>query len=230
MSVRARVLVVEDDPAIREGLCDLLAFQGHLPTAAADGPSGLAAAMTGEHDLLILDVMLPGQSGLSVCAAVRAARPRVPILLLTALGSEGDVLAGFQAGCDDYVAKPFSVAQLSARLKALLRRVEGPVERRLLLGGLELDLDQLSARAQGVEVALSPRDIEVLVYLHRERHRIVSRADLLRSVWGYARVTEVETRCVDMHLVKLRRKLAELGAAGIIETVRSAGYRLVVAP
>lgn len=251
------ILVIEDEAPIRTGICDLLAYHGHRPTGIGDGERGLAEALAGRYALVILDVMLPGRDGFSICTTLRAARPGLAILMLTARGREQDVLRGFEAGCDDYVAKPFSLSVLSARIEALLRRLpespssgqapESPSSgqasepavcvggepaskpaRTLGLGALELDLDNLRARVGDRYIELTSRDLEVLEYLARERHRIVPRLDLLREVWGYERAEKLETRCVDMHVVKLRRRLAELlpEADSPIETVRGVGYRL----
>jgi DNA-binding response OmpR family regulator len=236
------ILVVEDEAAIRTGICDLLTYHGHQPTGVGDGERGLAEALTGRYALVILDVMLPGRDGFSVCEALRAARPGQGILMLTARGREQDVLRGFECGCDDYVAKPFTLALLRARIDALLRRA-GPSAataeppgtlakpaRTMVIGALELDLDNLRARVGERDIELTTRDLEVLEYLARERHRVVPRIDLLREVWGYERAEKLETRCVDMHVVKLRRRLAELlpEAESPIETVRGVGYRLRV--
>ncbi len=234
------ILVVEDEAAIRTGICDLLAYHGHRPTGVGDGERGLAEALTGRYALVILDVMLPSRDGFSICEALRAGRPGQAILMLTARGREQDVLRGFECGCDDYVPKPFSLALLRARIDALLRRVapspDAPADlpekpaRVLSVGPLELDLDNLRARVGERDIELTSRDLEVLEYLARERHRVVPRIDLLREVWGYERAEKLETRCVDMHVVKLRRRLAELlpEAESPIETVRGVGYRLRV--
>lgn len=237
------ILVVEDEAPIREGICDLLAYHGHRPTGVGDGEQGLERALAERWALLILDVMLPGLDGFAICERVRRERPGQAILMLTARGREQDVLRGFECGCDDYVPKPFSLAVLRARIEALLRRVpvtdaraeagarlelaEKPA-RTLVVGELELDLDNLIARVDDREIELTSRDLEVLEYLARERHRVVPRTDLLREVWGYARAEKLETRCVDMHVVKLRRRLAELlpDQDSPIETVRGVGYRL----
>ncbi len=241
------ILVVEDEQPIREGICDLLVYQGHRPTGIEDGAEGLAAALRGDFDLVMLDVMLPSLDGFAICEQLRAARPGQAILMLTARGQEADVLRGFECGCDDYVPKPFSLSILRARIEALLRRSPAPSEiddgeggdgdragsspkraRVIREGILELDLDNLRARVGPVAISLSSRDLDVLEYLVRERHRIVPRLDLLREVWGYARAEKLETRCVDMHVVKLRRRLAALtpGGPSLIETVRGVGYRL----
>jgi two-component system response regulator RegX3 len=239
------ILVVEDEAAIRTGICDLLAFHGHRPTGIGDGERGLAEALTGRYALVILDVMLPSRDGFSICEALRAARPGQAILMLTARGREQDVLRGFECGCDDYVAKPFTLTLLRARIDALLRRIapsreaaelaergegSGKPPRTLMVGALELDLDNLRARVGERDIELTTRDLEVLEYLVRERHRVVPRIDLLREVWGYERAEKIETSCVDMHVVKLRRRLAELlpESESPIETVRGVGYRLRV--
>ena len=247
------ILVVEDETPIRQGICDLLAYHGHAPTGIEEGRAGLAEALAGSYDLVILDVMLPGLDGFAICEQLRAARPGQAIMMLTARGREQDVLRGFECGCDDYVAKPFSLSVLRARIEALLRRApprspssgeepgedgtgsssehslgQGEQPRTMSLGAIELDLDNLRARAGGAAIELTTRDLEVLEFLARERHRVVPRVDLLREVWGYERAEKLETRCVDMHVVKLRRRLAELlpDEPSPIETVRGVGYRL----
>lgn len=240
------ILVVEDEAPIREGICDLLAYHGHRPTGVGDGQRGLDQALTGHYDLVMLDVMLPGLDGFAICERLRAARPGQAILMLTARGREQDVLRGFECGCDDYVSKPFSLAILRARIEALLRRRTEPADgettgadthgetsdedrraRTRTLGALELDLDNLRARVGATSVELTTRDVDVLEYLAAEEHRVVPRIDLLREVWGYERAEKLETRCVDMHVVKLRRRLAELlpDQPSPIETVRGVGYR-----
>jgi two-component system response regulator RegX3 len=240
-AVGQAILIVEDEAPIRHGICDLLAYHGHQPTGIGDGERGLAEALTGRYALVILDVMLPGRDGFQVCEQLRAARPGQAIMMLTALGREQDVLRGFECGCDDYVPKPFSLSLLRARIEALLRRVAPPTgeqpeesatkpARTLNVGALSLDLDNLRARVGERDIELTSRDLEVLEYLARERHRVVPRIDLLREVWGYDRAEKLETRCVDMHVVKLRRRLAELLPDGEspIETVRGVGYRMRV--
>jgi DNA-binding response OmpR family regulator len=224
---RFRVLVVEDEPAIARGLCDVLAFHGFEPNAAADGAEGLRAGLHGDCDLVVLDVMLPLRSGFDVCAELRAARPRLPILMLTARGAEEDVLRGFRAGADDYVTKPFSLAELVARVEALLRRagrLPAAPQEPFDLGGLRVDPERLQAEGAGGPVELTRREVDLLALLVRERGRIVSRRTLLQEVWGFENAERVETRTVDMHVAKLRKKLGE--ARALIETVRGEGYRL----
>jgi DNA-binding response OmpR family regulator len=224
------VLVIEDEEAIRRGLCDVLAFRGYAPEAAARGDEGLERALAGAHALLILDVMLPGMNGFDVCRKVRETRPLLPILMLTARGSEEDVLRGFGCGSDDYVTKPFRVAELMARVEALVRRAQGArrteVGRpsRFALRDWEIDAEAREARRGDEVAALSRRDLEILSLFAREAGRIVGRRQLLREIWGFANPERIETRSVDMHVAKLRKKLGAPGD-GLIETVRGEGYR-----
>jgi DNA-binding response OmpR family regulator len=223
---RFRILVVEDEPAIARGVCDVLAFRGYRPTGATDGEAGLREGLHGAHDLVVLDVMLPRRSGFEICSELRAARPGLPILMLTARGAEEDVLRGFRAGADDYVTKPFSVAELVARVEALLRRagrLPAAPQAPFALGELRVDPERLVAESRGERVELSRREVDLLALFARERGRIVSRRMLLQEVWGLENAERVETRTVDMHIAKLRKKLGE--ARALIETVRGEGYR-----
>lgn len=227
MGEKPSILVIEDEKAIRTGICDVLAFKGYRPVGVERGDDGLREALTGSHTLCIVDVMLPGIDGFTICTRVREALPRQALMVLTARGAEEDVLRGFASGADDYVTKPFSVAQLVARVEALLRRTLAEVADRFYLGPVTIDAERLLAVRGDSRVDLSPRDVEVLAALARQPGKVVSRTDLLRQVWGYARAEALETRCVDMHIVKLRRKLEPLVDADLlIETVRGAGYRL----
>ena len=226
------VLVVEDEEPIRTGLCDVLTFRGYHAEPVERGDDGLARAREGAHALVLLDVMLPGLSGFEVCEQLRASGCQTPVLMLTARGAEEDVLRGFQCGADDYVVKPFSVAELTARVEALLRR-SGALDRgneeraeTLDFGDWRIDVPSLCARHEDGErvIDLTSRDVEILALLSREAGRIVSRRVLLAEVWGYPDPDRVETRSVDMHIAKLRKKLGD-GATSWIETVRGAGYR-----
>ena len=229
MDAKTPILVVEDEHAIRIGLCDVLAYHGFAPTGVDNGDDGLAEALTGRYRLLLLDVMLPGVDGFTIARTVRQRLPKQAILMLTAKGAESDVLEGFKSGADDYVSKPFSVPQLVARVHALVRRAAPEAARQFHLGGLEIDADRLVASRGSAAEELSPRDVEVLAYFSSAAPgKVVSREELLRDVWGYARAEALETRCVDMHIAKLRKKLVPLEAGGdsLIETVRGAGYRV----
>ena len=229
MDAKLSVLVVEDEAVIRSGLCDVLAYRGYEPTGVGSGEDGLRAALGGRHALVLLDVMLPGMSGFDVCRALRAERPEQPILMLTARGSEDDVLEGFRAGADDYVTKPFSVSELLARVEALLRRAgHRPAAEPPPFDFVDWRVDPASRTAvrDGQSVALSRFELGILVLLARERGRIVSRRTLLREVWGMRHVDGIQTRTVDVHVAKLRRKIAA-DEQRPIETVRGEGYRFV---
>jgi len=228
MEPKLAMLVVEDEAALRTGLCDLLAFRGYAPTAVESGEAGLRAALDQRFALVLLDVMLPGLSGLDVCRELRAARPEQPILLLTARGAEEDVVEGFRRGADDYVTKPFSIAELMARIEALLRRSgklpmseQPPFE----LGPWRIEPAARRGSSGDREIELSARELAMLALFARERGRIVSRRRLLREVWGLSRVEAIRTRTVDVHVAKLRRKLG-FAEDGMLETVRGEGYRL----
>jgi two-component system response regulator RegX3 len=227
MSAKLSVLVVEDEAAIRSGLCDVLAFHGYAPTGVDNGEDGVRTALAGSPALVVLDVMLPGMSGFEVCRELRAKRPQVAILLLTARGAEADVLEGFRCGADDYVTKPFSVAELMARVEALLRRAGGLVETSrdpFAFGLWQIDPETRRATNGDERVELTAREVALLALFARERGRIVSRRKLLVEVWGMRHVERLETRTVDMHIAKLRKKIAA-DAAELIETVRGEGYR-----
>ena len=221
------ILVVEDEESIRRGLCDALAFHGYAPAAAEDGESGLREALSGDYALVLLDIMLPGRSGLEVCSALRQEQCDVPIIMLTARGSESDVLDGFRSGSDDYVTKPFSVAELMARIEALLRRASqrnGERADAFEFGPWRVEPSLLEAHNGEKRVELSRRELGMLSVFARERGRIVSRRLLLREVWGMRAPETVQTRTVDMHIAKLRKKLGR-STGSKIETVRGEGYR-----
>jgi len=222
------ILVVEDEQAIRIGLCDVLAYHGHAPEGVASGEDGLRRALESPYGLVLLDVMLPGTSGFDVCRALRAERPRQAILLLTARGSEEDVLEGFRCGADDYVTKPFSVAELMARVEALLRRtgaLEASTTSPFDFGPWRVDPAARIATRVDETIALSAREVKLLLLFARERGRIVSRRRLLAEVWGLRHVDGIHTRTVDMHIAKLRKKIG--GEHVPIETVRGEGYRFL---
>jgi len=188
---------------------------------------GLSRALGDDYALLILDVMLPGLSGLEVCERVRRERRELPILMLTAKGSEDDVVEGFRVGADDYVCKPFSVRELSARVRALLKR-SGALDEQaeLRVGSWLVDVARGCATGpSGERIELSAREIAILALLSQERGRIVPRRRLLQQVWKLNNPDQIETRTVDMHVAKLRKKIDRDGASPI-ETVRSQGYRL----
>ena len=224
---KARILVVEDDPAILNGLLDVLVFNGYDVEGAADGKEGLQKALAQAFDLILLDVMLPSLDGFSICRKVRESKPSQGVLMLTAKGAEDDVVSGFKAGADDYVCKPFSLKELLVRVEALLRRagkLSGAAE--ILHGGIRFKGKTLEAVAGDQALALNRREMGIIAYLHRHQDRIVSKKELLTAVWHYADA-DIETRTVDIHMLKLRKKIARLiGEKPFIQTVRGEGYRL----
>jgi len=229
MARKSRLLIIEDEGPIRVGLEDLFVYHGYQVEGAADGPAGLARALTGTFDLILLDIMLPGLDGFAICDRIRAVDRGQPIILLTARSGDADIIQGLRLGADDYVSKPFSAAELVLRAEAVLRRSGslGVDLGRLRLGELELDTRNLSGRRRGLEIPFTRREVEILRYLAAHAERPVSREELLNKVWGYARGCGLETRTVDIHIAKLRRKIEpEAGEPKILVTVRGVGYRL----
>ena len=225
-----RILVVEDEAAIREGLIDVLVFHGYEVDSAAEGPQGLEKALTGRFDLILLDIRLPGIDGYEICDRIRAEDRHQPIIMLTAKTSDDDIVHGLKLGADDYVPKPFSVQQLVLRIEAVLRRSQVGIEqaRTLSIGIIEIDTENLSGVNGSDEIAFTKREIEVLCYLAENADRPVSREELLSKVWGYAKGLDIETRTVDIHIAKLRRKIeADPKTPENLVTVRGAGYRLM---
>jgi two-component system response regulator RegX3 len=229
---KPRILVVEDEAAIRDGLTDVLVYHGYEVDAVGDGRVGLQKALSGRYDLLLLDVMLPGRDGFAICDEVRKGDRDQPIIMLTAKTSDEDIVNGLALGADDYIAKPFSIAQLVLRVKAVLRRSRLGLEQAAqitLAGDIEIDTRNLSGRRGNEPLTFTRREIEILQYLHAHAERPVSRDELLTRVWGYDRTAEIETRTVDIHIAKLRRKIeADAKEPRHLLTVRGAGYRLVV--
>jgi len=232
MPRKTRLLIVEDEVAIRTGLTDLFVFHGYEVEAAADGREGLRKALGGGYDLLLLDVMLPGVDGFEICNRVRAADPEQPIIMLTAKTSDEDIVRGLTLGADDYVAKPFSVTQLVLRVQAVLRRA-GAVREDLALirlgDGIEIDTWNLTGQRGAETLAFTRREVDLLKYLAANAGRPVPREELLHRVWGYARGADIETRTVDIHVAKLRRKIEpDPAEPRHLVTVRGAGYRLLL--
>ncbi|MDX2456412.1 MAG: response regulator transcription factor [Gammaproteobacteria bacterium] len=232
MQRKIRLLIVEDEEAIRIGLMDVLVYHGYDVEFAADGPAGLNMALSGCFDLILLDVMLPGMDGFEICNRIRAEDRDQPVIMLTAKSTDEDIIQGLSLGADDYVAKPFSVAQLVLRVQAVLRRSRIGVEmdNHLRLGDeVELDIRNLSGRRGKQTLTFTHREMEVLQYLGANPERPVSREELLTKVWGYAKDLHLETRTVDIHIAKLRRKIETNPAEPqFLVTVRGAGYRLLV--
>ncbi|MCP5154865.1 MAG: response regulator transcription factor [Ectothiorhodospiraceae bacterium] len=232
MSRKTRVLIVEDEVAIRRGLEDVFVFHGYEVTSTGDGAEGLRMALAGRHDLVLLDVMLPGVDGFTICDRIRAVDRDQPIIMLTAKAADEDIVRGLELGADDYVSKPFSVAQLVLRAKAVLRRAHAgsdAVTRVTLDDDLVLDLTNLAIVRDQATTSLTRREADLLAYLAANPERAVPREELLHRVWGYARGADIETRTVDIHVAKIRRKLEPDPAEPCyLVTVRGAGYRLQV--
>jgi DNA-binding response OmpR family regulator len=231
MPRKSRILIVEDEPAIRTGLVDAFVYHGYEVDFAADGEAGLAKARSGKFDLVLLDVMLPKLDGFAVCSAIRQDDREQPIIMLTAKSADEDVIHGLSLGADDYVAKPFSVAALVLRVASVLRRSRINVEQAatIPLRRGTIDTRNLAGCLAGHDVAFTRREMDVLQYLHEHRERAVARDELLNKVWGYARDADIETRTVDIHVAKLRRKIeADPKQPQVLVTVRGGGYRLLV--
>ena len=234
MSRKLRILIVEDEVAIRNGLIDVFIYHGYEVEAAADGEAGLKQALGGRFDLILLDVMLPGRNGFDVLACLREQDREQPVIMLTAKSADEDIVHGLALGADDYVAKPFSIAQLVLRVQAVLRRTRAkePADSRLRLRpDFEVDVLNLCALGGDTGVIFTRREMEVLQYLAQHSERPVPREELLHKVWGYARHLEIETRTVDIHIARLRRKIeVDPKQPQQLLTVRNGGYRLLLEP
>lgn len=209
-AAKKRILVIEDDPALILGLKDGLTFEGFAVLHAADGETGLAMARSERPDLVVLDIMLPRKSGLDVCQALRAEGDSVPIIMLSARGTEIDRVLGLKIGADDYVTKPFSMAELVARMEAIWRRNgfndQNPNRlTRLAFGTVEVDFENHAARKSGQPLALTPREFLILAHFAKNIGRVISRTELLQEVWEYE--GEPVTRTVDTHMANLRKKI-----------------------
>jgi two-component system response regulator RegX3 len=218
-----RILVVEDEASLRDGLADLLRGDGHTVTAVGDGAAGVAAGLREAFDLVVLDLMLPRKGGIEVCRELRAARPGMPIMMLTARGSEDDKVRGLGEGADDYVTKPFSARELLARVRALGRRATPDIEDALRIGELVIDLAKMVVVRGAARTTLTPREVGIVRWLSRHEGRVVSRAELLEQVFGQR--GDLQTRAVDMAIAVLRKKLeADPGKPELIVSVKGAGY------
>lgn len=221
-----KILVVEDEPVLREGLTDLLNGAGHSVEAVADGEAALERGSDAAFELLVLDLMLPKLDGVEVCRRLRELRPNLPILMLTARGSEDDKVEGLRSGADDYVTKPFSTKELLARVDALGRRVRNGAEtpQTIELDECEIDLSRCVARRTGQDqITLTAREARILRWLYQHRARAVSRAELLETIWGSR--GDLQTRTVDMTIANLRQKIErDPTRPRIVVTVKGVGY------
>jgi DNA-binding response OmpR family regulator len=229
--MKKHLLVVEDDAHIRLGLCDALRAEGYDVTECCHGTEAIALVRQRTPDLVVLDIMLPGKSGYDVCREVRAAKSRVPILMLSAKGQEIDKVVGLELGADDYVTKPFSLRELLARIQALLRRSspdvpdEAEIPEQIAFGHVRIDSKALRGKRGSESFELTPRELKVLSLLWRERGNAVSREQILNEVWGVEYYGT--TRTLDQLVVKLRQKVEDKPAEPQwILTVHGHGYRL----
>jgi DNA-binding response OmpR family regulator len=224
----AKILIVEDEPDMVLGLKDNFEFEGYEVLTAADGATGLERARSLKPDLLILDIMLPKLSGLEVCKTLRGEGFDSPIIMLTARGQEIDKVVGLELGADDYVTKPFSIRELLARVRAILRRSDGTKKRlaRYRFSDVDLDFETYRARKGEEPLDLSPREFELLRYLIERKGETVTRDKLLEDVWGYE--SYPSTRTVDTHIAKLRAKIGDSGSEPrFILTIHGVGYKFV---
>ncbi len=223
-----RILIVEDEPNMVAGLRDNFEFEGYQVLTAADGAEGLERALAESPDLVVLDVMMPKMSGLDVCKHLKSKRPSIPIIMLTARGQEVDKVVGLELGADDYVTKPFSIRELLARVKAVLRRSQTLPrdQERYAFGDVEVDLRRCQVARSGKALDFSAKEFDLLKYFLCHPGEALTRDRLLEDVWGYERY--LNTRTVDTHLVRLRQKLEpNPEQPRFFLTVHGVGYKFV---
>ena len=226
--MKTRILVVEDEPAMVAGLRDNFEYEGYEVISAQDGVAGLERALADHPDLVVLDVMMPRMSGLDVCKQLKARRPSIPVIMLTARGQEIDKVVGLELGADDYVTKPFSIRELMARVKAVLRRVSPPstAPEVYRFSDVEVNIRSNEVRRAGEPVELSAKEFALLAYLVANPAETLSRDRLLDAVWGYENYPN--TRTVDTHILHLRQKLERNPEEPrLILTVHGSGYKFV---
>jgi DNA-binding response OmpR family regulator len=224
------ILIIEDEAQMRSGLKDNLEFEGYAVDVAEDGQIGLDKSLSKSYDLIILDVMLPKLSGFDVCKKIREKGIKTPIIMLTAKGEEIDKVLGLELGADDYVTKPFSLRELLARVKAILRRTDestSKAQQKITIGKLEIDFNSYTAMVEGKSVAMTHKEYEIVKYLWQHKGATVSRDNLLEEVWGYDDYPT--TRTVDNFILKLRQKIEiNPNRPKHILTVHGIGYKLVM--
>jgi two-component system OmpR family response regulator len=219
------VLLVEDDQSVADYVSEGLGAAGYQVSCAGDGETGLELASAGRFDVIVLDRMLPGLDGFSLINRLRSAGDHTPILILSALGEVDDRVAGLQAGADDYLAKPFSFAELQARIEVLIRRrAVDKAETMLRVEDLHMDLLANRVDRAGQLIRLQPREHKLLEFLMRHAGQVVTRAMLLEQVWGYH--FDPQTNVIDVHISRLRQKIDREFEVPLLATVRGAGYRL----
>ncbi|KAA3612125.1 MAG: DNA-binding response regulator [Calditrichaeota bacterium] len=225
----ATILIVEDETEMAQGLRDTFEFDGHEIHIASDGQSGLEMALSKSFDLIILDVMLPEKSGFDVCKELRKKGDKTPVIMLTARQQEIDKVRGLEIGADDYITKPFSVRELLARVKAVLRRYPeteaGPIKS-AKIGELEIDFENYKAKNATAKVELSYKEFEILKFLYQHKNEVISRDELLNKVWGYE--IYPTSRTVDNFIAKIRKKVEKDPASPAhILTIYGIGYKLL---
>ena len=227
------ILIIEDEIAIAEGLVDLCELNGYRVKHVVDGESGLAEALSGQYGLVLLDLMLPGMDGFTVCDKIREKDKSLPIIILSAKYSDDDIINGLKFGADDYIPKPFSVPMLLARIEAVLRRSRQTMENegKLVAGNLRVNFREYTGVRGTEELAFTRKEIEILEYLWNNRDHAIPRSELLRKVWGYENAESVDTRTVDIHITKLRKKIEDDPAhPKLLVTFRGEGYQMRSAP
>ncbi len=231
MSQKPRLLIIEDEPAIVQGLLDVFVFHGYEVDLAMDGRQGLDKALTGQYCLILLDVMLPSLDGFTICDRIRQQDREQPIIMLTAKSTEEDIINGLSLGADDYLGKPFSVRELVLRVSAVLKRSGSPFREDSIIevaDGIRIDCKNLLQLDCSPARRFTRREVRILQYLQNSRDRPVSREELLTKVWGYRQADSIETRTVDIHIAKLRRKIeADPKQPRYLLTIRGEGYRLL---
>ena len=226
---KVKILIVEDEMAIAEGLIDICELNGYQVKHVIDGETALTEALSGAYGLVLLDLMLPGLDGYSVCDRIREKDKDLPIIIHSAKDSEKDIIDGLKYGADDYIPNPFSVPMLLARIEAVLRRrrINLEVDGNMISGNLKNYFKEYMGTRGDQNLVFTRKEIEILEYLWINRSRIVSRAELLQKVWGYDNAETVNTRTVDLHIIKLRKKIEDNPAKPKrLLTFRGEGYQL----
>jgi two-component system response regulator RegX3 len=229
MTYKPKLLIVEDEQAILQGLMDVFVFHGYEVDSAMDGKQGLQKALNQVYDLILLDVMLPYIDGFTVCNRIREKDLQLPIIMLTAKTTEQDIITGLTLGADDYIGKPFSVRELVLRVESVLKRTMKRTKPTAVIsvGNIRIDTANLKQMDTDRPQQFTRREIEILHYLQQHPERPVSRDELLEKVWGYRQPETIETRTVDIHIAKLRRKIeADSKQPKVLLTIRGEGYRL----
>ena len=225
-----RILIVEDETRIADFLQRGLRAEGHFPVVANDGESGLALALEGDFDLILLDMMLPGMHGRDICQQLRMSKVNTPLIILSAMDSLDDVIAGLRMGADDYMTKPFSFEELLARIETVMRRNSEVAsdEQSLAVGSLAFDRESLRFTVDGKEIKMTAKELAIIELLMSHPGTLFSRERILSNVWGMN--MDPLTNVVDVYIGKLRKKIDSDNSDSIIETVRGLGYRLNLLP